>query len=156
MVSEYAHRFMIWIGLKKDELMAEAADVRQHIDALATDWQRIKLKIMSEGRNILMAIGGLIITAQGVMQAMGVSLGAVGDLVLQMVSTIVTSVTGMVLTYSSMGPVGLPFIAIAIVALEFAIANQIRSYNDVQAGKEQIQGIQRALGGLQTTLRPWS
>lgn len=115
-------RFRLFIDLITDKARTELRDFQNEVDSVGEDWQRVKVMVQRESREILGLINGLVGLAQNVSTQFGDLLGPFGEYLLGLISVTIATLTNMAIAASSTiiaAPLG---ITIAAAAGLFSIA----------------------------------
>ena len=150
-----SERITVYMDVETDESMAELADFSRKVDEIGSKWQRTKMVIVRESRNILQSIAGLVNLAKHVLSALGMSIGPAGDALLAIISSVISSAIAMQYAYAAGGPVGWAMMAVSAAALGIAVATQIATAQGIETAKAQASQAQAILGDLTSILGPW-
>jgi len=148
-------RVTIAIEIQTEVAFAEITDFEKEVDKVASKWQRVKRAIQNESTKVLYSLQGMINLAKTILNKFGVSLGAMGDALVNMVGAIITSVIALQYAYAASGPVGWVMMGVTIVALSFALDAQIKAAFGMEEAKRLSDDAVSILSSIQSTLTPW-
>ena len=151
-------RVTVYLDVETDDSLAELADFSRKVDEVGSKWQKIKQTVVSEARNILMSLNSLISLVKNILQAAGMSLGAIGDTLLTIIQQVVATASSIVVVYTALGlanPLFWISASIAAVGLGIAIGAEIRAAQGVEEAKKAASAANQILGNIQGMMSPW-
>jgi len=148
-------RVTVYVDVETDESLAELADFSRKVDDVGSKWQRVKMVIRSESRQVMQSLLGLVNLAKDIIEAFGYSIGPVGEALLAIITSVIQGAIAMQFAYAAGGPVGWAMMAISAAALGVAIGASIRAAQGVAEAKESAAKTQAILGSLTSILGPW-
>jgi len=150
-----SERVTVYLDMEADEALAELADFSRKVDEVGSKWQRAKQIIRSESRQVMQSLLGLVHLAKNIIEALGYSIGPVGEALLAIITSVIQSAIAMQFAYAAGGPIGWAMMAVAAAALGVAIGAQIRAAQGVAEAKESAAKTQAVLNSLTSILGPW-
>ena len=147
----------IWFHLNADEPLAEMQDFSNKVDEIGSRWQRVKMTIQTETRKVLYSLQGVVSLVRNVFELFGWSLGPVGEALLTVVGSVISSVIAIQYAYAAGGPIGWAMITVSAIALEFSIMAQIKAAMGMEEAKRDIMKVNAVIGSLQNifNVRRW-
>jgi hypothetical protein len=152
MVSEDVN---IILKVDTEQPRTEIEDLENEVDKVASIWQRVKLTVRREALNIGRSIAALVRSAQTILRAIGVSLGDMGDAILNIVEGVISSVIAMRYAYIAGGPVGWSYIVLTYYAMVMAAGAQVSAARGVKEAKQRADASAAALRSLTSVIGPW-
>lgn len=147
----------IWLRLNADDALSEMHDFSNKVDEIGSRWQRVKLTIQNESRKVLYSLQGVISLVRNVFELFGWSLGPVGEALLGIVSSVISSVIAMQYAYAAGGPFGWAMIALSAAALYASITAQVKAMQGMEDAKGEIGKVNAVIGSIQNifSVRRW-
>jgi len=145
----------ILVTVLTEEGLRELDDFGNEIEKKATLWQRTKLKILNESREVMRSIMGLLHSTRAIFAAIGLSLGPLGDAMLEMITAIVNGAIAMQFAYAAGGPIGWAMMALSAAALAAALYAQVQAVNGIEAARRAGQQASSIMSNLSSIFSPW-
>lgn len=152
MVSEHVN---IILKIDKSEAEVELQDFENEINKKASLWQRVKTRMMSESRLMMQSLIATVNTARAILTSLNISLGPLGDAMLQMGMAIINTVIAMQYAYAAGGPVGWAMIGLSAAALAAALYAQVQAADGVEEARRAGQRAETIMSNVSSILSPW-
>lgn len=146
---------MVLLGLETSQYERDLIDFRNKVDEVASRWQRVKLTVANESRNLMQSMYYFVNLARSIISNFGVSLGTMGDALLNMIASTIQGVLAMQYAYAAGGPVGWAMMGVAGVALMFALHAEAYATLSIDTMKNELRGAQAAMNNISGILGAW-
>jgi hypothetical protein len=145
----------VLINVDLSEAEIELIEFENEINKKASLWQRVKTQMMTESRLMMRSLIATVNTARAILSALNISLGPVGDAMLQMGMAIINSVIAMQYAYAAGGPIGWAMIGLSVAALAAALSAQVQAANGVEEARRAGQRAETIMSNISAILSPW-
>jgi hypothetical protein len=152
-VSEDNINILINVDFSEAEL--ELQDFENEINKKASLWQRVKLKILTESRQVLRTIAATVRTIQSIMAALNITLGPFGDALIEMGMAVINTAIAIQYSYAAAGPIGWALVGLSLASMFAALYASAQAADNVQDARQAARRAESIMSNISALLGPW-
>ena len=149
---------LIFLNIDINEAERELSLFEKMVDKLASGWEKVKRTITKETSKVIASIGALMRFAERAMKTAGMSIGKVGEAILHMVDSLVTTIFSVYVSYQSLGatnPIFLISAGLAFSALAYALHAEALATTGLQEAQSAAREASQLVSSFGSIFTPW-